>query len=74
MTTIAWINKETNICDNTSLDDRPASEIQVDGYLMLDLDAIGGGGIGDTWDGTKLVKTQLTVAEGQPVTTGTQDL
>jgi hypothetical protein len=56
MTTLAWINEQTNICDNVSLDDRPASEIQIPGYLMLDLDAIGGGGIGDTWDGEKLVK------------------
>jgi hypothetical protein len=60
MTTIAWINQQTNICENTSLDDRPASEIQVAGYLMLDLDAIGGGGIGDIWDGEKLVTPKPT--------------
>lgn len=55
MTTLAWINSN-NICENTTLDPRPASEIQISGYLILDLDAIGGGGIGDTWDGEKLVK------------------
>lgn len=56
MTILAWINEQTNICDNTSLDDRPVSEIHIDGYLILDLEAIGGGGIGDVWDGEKLVK------------------
>lgn len=56
MTTLAWINTQTNVCDNTTLDDRPASEFQIEGYLILDLDAIGGGGIGDTWDGQKLSK------------------
>jgi hypothetical protein len=56
MTTLAWINTQTNVCENTTLDDRPASEIQIEGYLILDLDAIGGGGIGDTWDGKKLSK------------------
>lgn len=55
MTTLAWINSE-NICENTTLDDRPASEIQIEGYLILDLGAIGGGGIGDFWDGEKLTK------------------
>jgi hypothetical protein len=56
MTTLAWINTKTNVCENTTLDDRPASEIQIDGYLILDLETIGGGGIGDTWDGQKLSK------------------
>ena len=62
MTTIAWIN-QNNICENVSLDDRPASEIQVAGYLLLDLDAIGGGGIGDTWDGENLVKPAQEIPE-----------
>lgn len=38
MTVLAWINEQTNVCENTSLDDRFASEIKVDGYLMLDLE------------------------------------
>lgn len=38
MTTIAWINNETNICENVSQDDRPASEIIVPGYTLIDLD------------------------------------
>lgn len=58
MTILAWINKETNVCENTTVDDRPASEIHIDGYLILDLEAIGGGGIGDTWDGTQLIQLQ----------------
>lgn len=56
MTILAWINTQTNVCDNTTLDDRPVSEIQIEGYLILDLDAIGGGGVGDIWDGEKLSK------------------
>jgi hypothetical protein len=71
MTTLAWINTQTNICENTSLDDRPASAIQIDGYLILDLEAIGGGGIGDIWDGEKLSKPPSIE---QPSTSGTQTL
>lgn len=75
MTTLAWINEQTNICENTSLDDRPASDIAIPGYIILDLaqtqaakwewngtewvvvdENIGEGGIGDTWDGTKLIE------------------
>jgi hypothetical protein len=37
MTTLALVNIETNICENVTLDDRPASEIQVPGFLVLDL-------------------------------------
>lgn len=66
MTTLAWINNQTNICDNVSLDDRLASEIQIDGYLIFDLDVIGGGGIGDTWDGVKLNKSQPTEPPQNP--------
>lgn len=73
MTVIAWINKETNNCDNVTLDPRPASEIHVDGYLMLDLDEIGGGGVDYKWDGTKLFKPQPEIGE-QPVSDGTQTL
>lgn len=60
MTILAWINEHTNVCENTSLDERPASEIHIDGYLILDLEAIGGGGIGDVWDGTKLNRIEST--------------
>jgi hypothetical protein len=75
MTTIAWINTQTNVCDNVSLDDRPASEITAPGYLMLDLDVIGGGGIGDIWDGSKLNPPEpVTPPEDQPTTEGTQEL
>lgn len=68
MTTLAWINNQTNICDNVSLDDRPASDIQIDGYLIVDLDAIGGGGIGDTWDGERLVKPTPPELPAEPAT------
>lgn len=61
MTILAWINKETNVCENTTVDDRPASKIKIDGYLILDLEAIGGGGIGDTWNGTCLIKPESIV-------------
>lgn len=74
MTVLAWINEQTNICENTTLDDRAASEITVSGYLILDLDAIGGGGIGDIWDGEKLIKPVPIVSENQPITSGTQEL
>lgn len=76
MTVLAWINEQTNICENTTLDDRPASEITIPGYLIIDLEAVGGGGIGDAWDGTKLVKPEPEVvpSDQQPVTSGTQEL
>jgi hypothetical protein len=60
MTILAWVNEQTNICENTTLDDRPATEIHIEGYLILDLEAIGGGGIGDAWDGVKLNKLEST--------------
>jgi len=67
MTTVAWINTQTNICENISLDDRPVSEIVIPGYLMLDTEAIGDGGIGSTWDGIKLVQpTPQTVEKQTP--------
>ena len=79
MTTILWVNKETNIVENSSIDDRPFSEITLPNeYLALDRDTtssvlylknketgeidvielIGQGGIGFTWDGTKLLGPQ----------------
>lgn len=78
MTILALVNQQTNICENVSVDDRPANEIQVSGYLVLDLSTtpavdwtwnenawvavqgIGNGGIGDVWDGSKLVAPQPT--------------
>lgn len=51
---LALINLATNICDNITLDERPAAEIAIDGYLVLNLDDIGGGGPGAVWDGEKL--------------------
>lgn len=76
MTMLAIINTTTNICENVTLDDRPAEEVQVPGYLVLDLSTthavdwvwddnlndwvsvenVGNGGIGDVWDGQKLVQ------------------
>lgn len=37
MTTLAWINAQTSVCENVSLDSRPASEVNVPGYLIVDL-------------------------------------
>lgn len=53
--TLALINATTNVCENITLDDRNAEDIAIQGFLVLDLDAIGGGNIGDIWDGAKLV-------------------
>jgi hypothetical protein len=38
MTQLAIINNITNICENVSLDDRQASEINIEGYTVLNLD------------------------------------
>lgn len=95
MTVLAWINEQTMICENTSLDPRPADEVHVDGYLMLDLEQtpsaewvwnedlqdwelidepIGQGGIGDVWDGIKLITPKQKLPTDQPTTSGTQTL
>jgi hypothetical protein len=37
MTILALINNQTNICENVSLDTRPANEITITGYTVLDL-------------------------------------
>lgn len=74
MTRLAWINEQTNICENTTTDDRSVSEITISGYLIVDLETIGGGGVGDMWDGTKLVKPKIEPASDQPPSSGTQDL
>lgn len=38
MTKLALINNKTNICENVSIDERPANEINIEGYTVLDLD------------------------------------
>jgi hypothetical protein len=38
MTKLALINNLTNICENVSSDNRPANEINIEGYTVLDLD------------------------------------
>ena len=38
MTKLAIINNITNICENVSSDTRPANEINIQGYTVLDLD------------------------------------
>ena len=38
MTRLAIINNITNICENVSYDTRPANEIIIEGYTVLDLD------------------------------------
>ena len=38
MTRLAIINNITSICENVSSDTRPANEINIEGYTVLDLD------------------------------------
>jgi hypothetical protein len=38
MTKLALINNITNICENVSSDNRPANEINIHGYTVLDLE------------------------------------
>lgn len=38
MTILALINNQTNICENVSSDERPANEIIIQGYTVLDLE------------------------------------
>ena len=38
MTQLAIINNITKMCENVSLDDRQAKEINIEGYTVLDLD------------------------------------
>jgi hypothetical protein len=38
MTKLALINNNTNICENVTIDDRAANEINIEGYTVLDLD------------------------------------
>lgn len=75
MARIAWINLETNICDNVSLDERPVSEIKIDNYLMVSLEEVGFGGIGWVWDGEKLINPNTpNLDQPQPVANGTQTI
>lgn len=37
MTQLALINQTTMVCENVTEDDRPASEVFVEGYIVLDL-------------------------------------
>ena len=93
MTILAWINNQTNICENISSDDRSASEISIPGYQLIDLEQtlavdwswdgtewvmkdadIGEGGIGDTYENGKLIKSKPTESPSQPVTSGTQEI
>ena len=37
MTQLALINNITNICENVTSDNRPANEIIIEGYTVLDL-------------------------------------
>lgn len=62
MTILAWINEQTNICENTSLDDRPASEIQIPGYIMLDLEQAPSAKW--IWDGSDWVIEYKGLGEG----------
>lgn len=62
MPTIAHINVNTNICENVTIDNRPASEIQIDGYILVDLNG-SEAGIGYVWDEEKLVKPVDTSQE-----------
>lgn len=93
MTSLALINEQTMICENVSTDPRPASEIQISGYIVLDLDqtptvgweldgtvwvpvdlGTGQGGIGNTYENGKLVKTKPDDILPQPESTGTQEI
>ena len=65
---LALINIVTNICENISLDDRPAEDITLDGFLVLDWEEIGGGRIGDIWDGEKLVPVPPVVPAPTSIT------
>lgn len=56
MTILALINQNTMVCDNTSLDDRPASDIHIEGYIVLDL--MQTPAYGWVWDGQQWQKFQ----------------
>lgn len=62
MTTLAWINNQTNICDNVSTDPRPASEIQINGYTIIDLNQTPS--VGWEWNGTEWVMFDEGLGQG----------
>jgi hypothetical protein len=62
MTTIAWINNQTNICDNVSGDIRPVSEISKEGYQLIDLDQTLT--VDWSWNGTEWVMEDRNFGEG----------
>jgi hypothetical protein len=73
MTILGLVNAQTLICENVTIDERPASEVQIDGYIVIDItttsvitwnwngidwievDSIGDGGIGYSYENGKLV-------------------
>lgn len=57
---LAIINNQTNICENVSTDPRPASEIEIPGYTVLNLSEIPS--VGWEWDTT--TKEWVMVDEG----------
>lgn len=73
--TLCWINNKTNICENVTVSSKHISQCQqVDGFLIVDLNDIGGGGIGDIWDGTKLNKPPEPEQPQQPTTSGIEEI
>jgi hypothetical protein len=61
MTNLAIINAETLICENVTVDDRPASEIQIEGYIVIDLSTTIY--VSWFWDGSDFVE-QESIGEG----------
>lgn len=62
MTTLAIINTQTMICENVSTDPRPASEIQIPGYIVLNLEQTPSAGW--EWNGTEWVMIDENLGEG----------
>lgn len=62
MTTFLLINESTLVCENVSTDDRPASEIKLPGYLVLDSDKTEC--FSWKWNGTEWVKFSLGFSQG----------
>lgn len=62
MTNLAIINNQTNICGNVSSDPRPASEIQIEGYTVIDLSQTLA--VNWEWNGTEWVMIDQNLGEG----------
>jgi hypothetical protein len=76
MTTLGLVNAQTLICENVTEDERLASEVQIDNYIVIDIettpvinwewngtdwievDFVGGGGIGYSYENKKLVMSK----------------